>query len=214
MTSVFGTHDLWAFLVASLLLWLTPGPDTMYILARSVVQGRRAGVMSALGIGSGLLIHTLLASFGLSAILATSAWAFAVVKTAGAAYLVYLGVKTLRNRTAPLATQGLIPSSSWRVYREGVVCNTLNPKVAIFFLALLPQFVDPAARLGPMPFLFLGTIFVMGGTLWCLGQALCAAGATRTIRRNPALLRWLERVSGCVYIALGVNLLRSKRQLV
>lgn len=207
-----GTHDLWAFVAASFLLWLTPGPDTMYILARSIAQGRRAGVISALGIGSGLLIHTLLAAFGLSAILATSAWAFVVVKTAGAAYLIYLGLQVLRRKAEPLGASHLSPVGNWRVYRQGVVSNTLNPKVAIFFLALLPQFVDPATGSGPMPFVFLGIIFVVGGTLWSLGQAVCAARATQTIRRNPALLRWLERLSGCVYIALGLNLLRSKAQ--
>ena len=207
---MFGTHDLWAFLTASFLLWLTPGPDTMYILARSIAQGRGAGVMSALGIGSGLLIHTLFAAFGLSAILAASAWAFAAVKTAGAMYLIYLGLQALRKKVRTRAAPDLNPVGGWRVYRQGVVSNTLNPKVAIFFLAFLPQFVDPAAGRGPMPFLFLGAIFVVGGTLWCLGQAVCAASATRTIRRNPALLGWLERLSGCVYIALGLNLLRSK----
>lgn len=209
---MLGTHDLWAFLAASFLLWLTPGPDTMYILTRSISQGRRAGVMSALGIGSGLLIHTLLAAVGLSAILETSAWAFAVVKIAGATYLIYLGLQALRKKIGTLGTPDLSPVGSWRVYRQGVVSNTLNPKVAIFFLALLPQFVDPAAGLGPMPFVFLGAIFVIGGTLWSLGQAVCAASATQTIRRNPALLRWLDRLSGCVYIALGLNLLRSKPQ--
>ncbi len=207
-----GIHDLWVFLAASFLLWLTPGPDTMFILARSIAQGRRAGVMSALGIGSGLLIHTLLAAFGLSAILAASAWAFAAVKTAGAVYLIYLGVQVLRKKVGTLAVPDPSPMGDWRVYRQGVVTNTLNPKVAIFFLAFLPQFVDPAAGRGPMPFLVLGAIFVVGGTLWCLGQAVCAASATRTIRRNPALLGWLERLSGCVYIALGLNLLRSKSQ--
>jgi threonine/homoserine/homoserine lactone efflux protein len=207
-----GIHDLWAFVAASFLLWLTPGPDTMYILARSIAQGRRAGVMSALGIGSGLLIHTLLAAFGLSAILAASAWAFAAVKTAGAVYLIYLGVQALRKKVGTLAAPDLSPMSDWRVYRQGVVSNTLNPKVAIFFLAFLPQFVDTAAGRGPTPFLVLGAIFVVGGTLWCLGQAVCAASATRTIRRNPALLGWLERLSGCVYIALGLNLLRTKAQ--
>ena len=207
-----GIHDLWAFLAASVLLWLTPGPDTMYILARSIAQGRRAGVLSALGIGSGLLIHTLLAAFGLSAILAASAWAFAAVKTAGAVYLIYLGVQALRKKAGTLAAPDLGPMGDWRVYRQGVVTNTLNPKVAIFFLAFLPQFVDPAAGRGPVPFLVLGAIFVVGGTLWCVGQAVCAASATRTIRRNPALLGWLERLSGCVYIALGLNLLRSKSQ--
>jgi threonine/homoserine/homoserine lactone efflux protein len=145
-----GTHDLWTFLAASFLLWLTPGPDTMYILTRSISQGRRAGVMSALGIGSGLLIHTLLAAFGLSAILATSAWAFAVVKTAGAAYLIYLGLQALRTKAGTLGMPNLSPVGNWRVYRQGVVSNTLNPKVAIFFLALLPQFVDPAAGRGEL----------------------------------------------------------------
>lgn len=209
---MFGTHDLWAFLAASFLLWLTPGPDTMYILARSIAQGRRAGVMSALGIGSGLLIHTILAAFGLSAILATSASTFAIVKAAGAAYLIYLGLQALRGKGGRPDTPDLGPVGNRRTYYQGVVSNTLNPKVATFFLALLPQFVDPAAGLGPMPFLFLGAVFVVGGTLWSLGQAVCAASATQTIRRNPALLRWLERLSGCVYIALGLNLLRSKRQ--
>ncbi len=206
---MFGAHDLWAFVAASFLLWLTPGPDTMYILARSIAQGRRAGVMSALGIGSGLLVHTLLAAFGLSAILAASAWAFAAVKTAGAVYLIYLGLQALRKKIGRLDAPSLIPIGSWRVYRQGVVSNTLNP---IFFLAFLPQFVDAAAGDGPIPFLFLGAIFVVGGTLWSIGQAVCAASATRTIRRNPALLGWLERLSGCVYIALGLNLLRSKPQ--
>ncbi len=98
------------------------------------------------------------------------------------------------------------------MYRQGVVSNTLNPKVAIFFLAFLPQFVAPTAGHGPLPFLFLGAIFVVGGTLWSLGQAVCAASATRTIRRHPALLAGLERLSGCIYIALGLNLLRSRPQ--
>src|SRR5215510_10773308 len=127
-----GVHDLWAFLAASFLLWLTPGPDTMYILARSIAQGRRAGLLSALGIGSGILVHTLLAAFGLSAVLATSAWAFAVVKVSGAAYLIYLGLQALRKKIEPLTTPNLSPLSGWRLYRQGVLSNTLNPKVAIF----------------------------------------------------------------------------------
>ena len=181
----------------------------MYILARSIGQGRRAGVMSALGIGSGLLVHTFLAAFGLAAILAASAWAFVAVKTAGAVYLVYLGVQALRKKVVRVDGAHLGPVGNWRVYCQGIVSNTLNPRVAIFFVAFLPQFVDPAAGGGPMPFLLLGALFVVGGTLWSLGQALCAASA-RTIRRNPAVLVCLERLSGCVYIALGLNLLRSR----
>jgi threonine/homoserine/homoserine lactone efflux protein len=209
---MFGTHDLWAFVAASFLLWLTPGPDTMYILARSVAQGRRAGVMSALGISSGILVHTVLAAFGLSSILATSAFAFTVVKTAGAAYLIYLGFRMLRRSAGTIPTPDVRSVSSWRLYWQGVATNTLNPKVAIFFLALLPQFVDRDAGLGSLPFLFLGAVFVVGGTLWSLGQVVCAATATQAIRGNPALVLWLERISGCLYIALGLNLLRSRPQ--
>lgn len=211
---MLGVHDLWTFVAASFLLWITPGPDTMYILARSIGQGRRAGVMSALGIGTGILIHTLLAAFGLSAILAASAWAFAVVKIGGAVYLIFLGIQALRKKAGSLDTPDLEPVSNWRVYRQGVLSNTLNPKVAIFFLAFLPQFVDPAGGRGPMPFLVLGAVWVVGGTLWCLGQAMFAASATQSIRRNPVLKRRLERLAGCVYIALGLNLLRSKTQPV
>jgi threonine/homoserine/homoserine lactone efflux protein len=134
--------------------------------------------MTDLGIGSGLLIHTRFAAFGLSPILGTSAWAFTAVKVAGAAYLIYLGFQALRRKVGSLATPAVSPVSGWWVYRQGVLTNTLNPKVAIFFLAFLPQFVDPAAGFGPMSFLLLGAMFVVGGTLWSLGQAVCAASAT------------------------------------
>jgi threonine/homoserine/homoserine lactone efflux protein len=208
---MLGTHDLPTFLLASFLLWITPGPDTMYILARSIAQGMRAGVLSALGIGCGILVHTALAAFGLSALLATSAAAFQVVKLAGAGYLIYLGVQALR-KPGKLAAPAVDAAAPGRIFRQGVLTNALNPKVAIFFLAFLPQFVDPAAGLGPMPFLLLGGLFVSGGTLWCLFVATGAARATRAIRRNAGLMTRLERLSGCVYIALGLNLLRSSPQ--
>jgi threonine/homoserine/homoserine lactone efflux protein len=207
-----GTHDFWVFLFASFLLWITPGPDTMYILARSIAQGRRAGVLSVLGISSGILVHTVAAAAGLSALLAASAWAFAAVKVAGAAYLIYLGIQALLVRPSSRETAEVKPMSGWQIYRQGFVCNVLNPKVAVFFLAFLPQFVDPAAGLGPLPFLFLGAAFVVGGTIWCLGVALSAAIATRALRQNAGLMTWLQRTSGCVYIALGLHLLRSRPQ--
>jgi threonine/homoserine/homoserine lactone efflux protein len=176
------------------LTWLTPGPDTMYIVARSIAQGRRAGVLSALGIGTGLLVHTLLAAFGLSAILATSALAFTVVKVLGACYLIYLGIRLLLKKRKPSTTPNVTPLSDWLVYRQGVLSNVFNPKVAR----------------GPTPFLVLGAVFVVGGTLWSLGQAVFAASATVAIRQNTIVLAWLERVSGCVYIGLGLNMLRPK----
>lgn len=168
--------------------------------------------MSVLGISSGTLVHTLFAAIGLSAILATSAWAFTTLKLAGAAYLIYLGVQALLKKATAIATPEINAMSSWQIYRQGVVTNVLNPKVAIFFLAFLPQFVYPNAGFGALPFLFLGILFITGGTVWCMMIALFAAIASHTIRGNAEISGWLQRISGCVYIALGLNLLRSKSQ--
>jgi threonine/homoserine/homoserine lactone efflux protein len=207
---MFGLHDLPTFLLASFLLWITPGPDTMFILARSITYGSRVGALSVLGISTGIMVHTAFAAFGLSALLAASAAAFGVVKFAGALYLVFLGIQALRKKSHGLTTPQANTSGLWRIYRQGVTTNVLNPKVAIFFIAFLPQFVYTRRYPGAVPFLLLGGIFVLGGTLWCLGVSLCAAKATRTIRSNPRALVWLERLSGCVYIGLGLNLLRVK----
>ncbi len=209
---MLGTHDWWTFLLASFLLWITPGPDMMYIITRSIAQGRWAGILSSLGTGSGIIVHTLFAAFGLSAILAASAWAFAALKVAGACYLIYLGITTLRKRSGPITGTELPPMSGRQIFRQGFVTNLLNPKVAIFFLAFLPQFVSPDANLGPIPFLVLGATFVTGGTLWCILVAIFASSVTQTIRRSPALLGRLDRAAGCVYIALGLHLLRAKPQ--
>ena len=209
---MFGIHNLSTFLLSSFLLWITPGTDTMYILARSISQGRQAGLISVVGISSGILIHTTFAAFGLSAVLATSAWAFTAVKVAGAAYLIYLGLQTLLMKSQSTSPLEINSMSSWQIYRQGVVTNVLNPKVAIFFLAFLPQFVDPAANLGALPFLLLGFLFVTGGTVWCLLLAGFSAIATAAIRGNGKVSAWLERITGSVYIALGLNLLRSESQ--
>ena len=209
---MLGTHNLSTFLLSSLLLWITPGTDTMYILARSISQGRQAGLISALGISSGILVHTIFAAFGLSAILATSAWAFATIKFAGAAYLIYMGIQAWLRKSKSLATPEINSMGPWQTYRQGIVTNVLNPKVAIFFLAFLPQFVDPTSDFGALPFLLLGVLFVTGGTVWCLILAGFAAVATSTVRGNEKISAWLERVTGGVYIALGLNLLRSKSQ--
>jgi threonine/homoserine/homoserine lactone efflux protein len=209
---MIGTHDLPSFLVASFLLWITPGPDTMFILARSIALGSRGGALSVLGISTGILIHTALAAFGLSALLATSAVAFGLLKLAGALYLIFLGIQALKRKPHGMTTPSVDATGPWRIYRQGVTTNVLNPKIAIFFLAFLPQFVDARTYPGPAPFLLLGGMFVLGGTLWCLGVALCAAKATQAIRNNPQAMVWLERLSGCVYIGLGLNLIRAKPQ--
>ncbi|MEY2529861.1 MAG: hypothetical protein QOJ05_1951, partial [Verrucomicrobiota bacterium] len=143
---MFGIHDFALFLTTGILLNLTPGPDTVYILGRSIAQGRRAGVASALGISVGSIFHTGAAALGLSAFLATSAWAFTAVKLAGAAYLIFLGVRALLERNQDLSIPAHFKQKDpAAAFRQGILTNVLNPKVALFFLAFLPQFIDANA---------------------------------------------------------------------
>ena len=209
---MFGTQHFWLFVVSGLLLNLTPGQDTLYIVTRSVAQGRAAGLWSVLGISSGSIVHTLAAAFGLSAILATSARAFVAVKLAGAAYLVYLGMRMLFERRHAENGPAAVPPAerAWDVYRAGLLTNLLNPKVALFFLAFLPQFVAPDAAGHVAPFLFLGAVFVVNGTLWCLVLVLCASALSARLRGNPAGTRRLSRATGAIFVGLGARLALSK----
>ena len=210
---MFGTEHLWLFVVSGLLLNVTPGQDTLYIVTRSVAQGRAAGLWSVLGISSGSVLHTLAAAFGLSAILATSAQAFLVVKFVGAGYLVYLGVKMLLERpaaVAPGADAPLQPESAWAIYRAGLLTNVLNPKVALFFLAFLPQFVAADASSRVAAFLFLGAVFIVNGTLWCLVLVLAASALSGRLRRNASGARRLRQATGAVFVGLGARLALSK----
>lgn len=203
---MLGTHDLWLFIVSGLLLNVTPGADSLYIATRSVTQGVRAGIAAALGIGTGCCVHTLAAALGLSAILATSALAFSVVKFAGAAYLVYIGISLLRSRPTAVPDLRAMPPVPWLVvFYQGFLTNVLNPKVALFFLAFMPQFIDPGATHKALAFLFLGAIFNINGTLWCLFLAwvTARAGALGIGRRAAA---WLRRSVGAVFVLLGVRL--------
>ena len=203
-------HDLWLFLSASFLLWITPGPDTMYILARTISQGRVAGLLSVFGVSAGILAHTLFAAIGLSAILATSALAFTAVKFIGAAYLIYLGIQALRSHRKLTDSSGMSAQSRSQLFYQGFLTNLLNPKIAIFFLAFLPQFVAPGSNNGTSIFLFLGGIFVLGGTLWCLLLVAFASSFTGAARSNARLSGAVGKVTGFLYIGLGLNLLRAK----
>ena len=209
---MLGTRHLWLFVVSGLLLNITPGQDTLYIVGRTLAQGRRAGLLSVFGISSGSVIHTLAAAFGLSAILATSATAFTVVKLAGAGYLVYLGMKLLLERPAPAVGPDLaaVAASDWSVYRAGLLTNVLNPKVALFFMAFLPQFVAPDAGARLLPFLFLGAVFVFNGTLWCLVLVWTAAAMSRRLQRSTSWGLALKRASGALFVGLGARLALSK----
>jgi|ERR1051326_1601638 RhtB (resistance to homoserine/threonine) family protein len=208
---MFGIHDFGLFLAAGILLNLTPGPDTVYILGRSVAQGREAGVASALGISLGSISHTCAAALGLSAILATSAVAFGAIKLLGGAYLIFLGIKMLLDRRRQLS----LPSNFRRhttiaAFRQGILTNILNPKVALFFLAFLPQFIDPASNMKIAAFLTLGLTFVTTGSIWCLILAWFASALSERLRANGTIAQWMNRATGALFVFLGLRLATAK----
>jgi RhtB (resistance to homoserine/threonine) family protein len=208
---MFGIHDFGLFLAAGILLNLTPGPDTAYILGRSIAQGREAGISSALGICVGSIFHTCAAALGLSAILATSAFAFVAIKLLGGAYLIFLGIKMLLDRRKHLS----LPTNFRRrtiaaAFRQGVFTNVLNPKVALFFLAFLPQFIDPASNMKVLAFLSLGLTFVTTGTIWCLVLAWFASVFSERVRGNETIEQWLNRAAGALFVFLGLRLASAK----
>jgi threonine/homoserine/homoserine lactone efflux protein len=195
-------------MLASLALAVVPGPAVLYIVTQSVDQGRAAGVVSALGIAVGGLVHATAATLGLSALLASSATAFAIVKYAGAAYLVVLGVLRLLRRDDP-EVEGRVTRARKRLFRDGVVVNVLNPKTALFFLAFLPQFVDPEGTVAAAQIFVLGLIFVsiafLSDSLWAL-TAGTLGGVLKRSRVYLGVRRW---VSGTVFVALGLSAART-----
>lgn len=204
---MFGIQDLALFMVAGWILIITPGPDTAYIIGRGVQLGWRGGFAAALGIGSGCLVHVFGAALGLSAIIATSSMAFTVVKLIGAAYLIYIGIKMLLSRGSTLNVETTDKVVTLReVFWQGALTNILNPKVALFFLAFLPQFVAADAASKPLAFLTLGLIFVVNGTLYCLGVAAFAAKVGGLLKRSQNALKWIDRALGGLFVALGVRL--------
>jgi threonine/homoserine/homoserine lactone efflux protein len=206
---VFGTHDLWLFVLSGLLLNITPGPDTLYIVGRSSDQGPRAGTVAALGIGSGILVHICAGALGLSALLAASATAFSTVKLIGAAYLVYVGISLIRSKTStrspPVAAENRAPSLRG-VFFQGFLTNVLNPKVALFFLAFLPQFVLSDAPSKPLAFLFLGAIFDFNGTVWNLLIVWSTARLTRRLGAGDIFKKWFNRCVGSLFVFVGLRL--------
>jgi threonine/homoserine/homoserine lactone efflux protein len=201
------------FVAASLALIATPGPDMIYVLTRGVAQGRRAALVSACGVCSGLAVHTSFAAIGLSALLARSAVAFSVVKYAGTAYLIYLGIKTLSSKE-PLAiseekrqTTGL-----GGAFLQGVVSNVLNPKVALFFLAFLPQFVSPDAGSAVGQMLVLGAVFAMLGLLFLTLVAYFSGSLGERLGGSPRFASALRWLSGSILVGLGLRLALPERR--
>ncbi len=204
---MFGTHDLWLFVVSGFVLNITPGPDNIYIAARSLQQGWRAGLVASLGIGCGVFVHVLAAALGLAALLAASATAFLLVKLVGAVYLLWLGIGLLRTKggaQGESSTQLSLPL--WRVFRQGFISNALNPKVALFFLAFVPQFISHEADSKMLAFIFLGVIFDLNSMVWCAALAWFSAKAGRRLRQSQGWSRWLNRGVGGMFVLLGVRL--------
>ena len=216
---MFGIENYLGFILAAILLNLTPGTDSMYIITRSMAQGQTAGFYSVLGITSGILVHTLLASLGLSVLLANSPTAFMIVKYIGASYLCYLGFKMLTSKQQPLIADSLSEdkqlataksTNHWQIYQQGVLTNVFNPKVALFFLAFFPQFIDSSYAHGMLSFLILGLTFATTGFIWCSCLALLASLLSKNLRENPSIEIVLNKISGVVFIGLGIKLLTDK----
>ncbi len=202
---MISTETLVLFCVTAFALIITPGPNQIYIIARSTSQGRRVGFLSVLGVESGTLVHVIAASLGLSALLASSALAFGVVKYAGAAYLIYLGIRTwLSDSDTPERAAPELDSGA-RVLVQGMLTNVLNPKVALFFLAFLPQFVNVSRGHVAEQMLILGAVFTLMGLGVDLVVAFLASSAGDWLRRKPAARRVQKWVTGGVYISLGLG---------
>src|SRR5687768_12195575 len=202
------TNTLLLFMTAALALNVTPGPDMLYVVARSVGEGRAAGIVSSLGIAAGSLVHTLAVALGLAGLLRAVPVAFEIVKWTGAAYLVWLGVRALRAPTGESTRAHVAPASRGAIFWQGMLTNVLNPKVALFFLAFLPQFVDPARGNPALQVVALGLLFDLSGTTVNLVVALLASRVARWgeatadgQRSRRAIM--LRRLTGAIFIALG-----------
>lgn len=204
---MFGIHDIILFILSGLLLNVIPGQDVLYIVSRSASLGWRHGILAALGVGAGCFVHVASAALGLSAILATSATAFTVVKMAGAAYLVWVGIAMWRSpKTDPEQTAEPVKISRRKVFSQGFLTNALNPKVALFFLAFLPQFVAVDAPSKPLAFLVLGIVFTVNGTLVNFIYAWSSARVAGMIKGGGRYTHWIKRAAGTIFLGLGIKL--------
>ncbi len=203
------------FLLTGILLNLTPGNDTIFILTKSIGQGKKAGIVSALGIGTGSIIHTILAAFGLSIIIAKSILLFNIIKYAGVVYLLYIGFKMLTDKkqlNTDTTTTENKSAEYLKIYRDGIFTNVLNPKVALFFIAFLPQFIDPTLKNTVLPFITLGITFITTGTIWCLILATFASTIFAKIKNNKEVSTYINRICGMALIGLGIKVALTDRK--
>lgn len=208
---MFGIENYSIFIISSIILSVTPGSDTFYVLGNSISSGRKVGVMSALGTSTGCILHTVMAALGLSVILAKSAIAFNIVKYLGAVYLIFLGIRTLMSKTSLLAKENKNEKKSIRqIFLQGAMIDVLNPKVALFFLAFLPQFINPNTSYGIIPFLLLGFTYIIVATIWCIILAIFSSSISRKLSEIKGMHGFVNKFTGIIFIGLGLNLLTAK----
>ncbi|MEE1675820.1 LysE family translocator [Agarivorans aestuarii] len=212
---MLGINEIWLFVVSGILLNLIPGPDSLYVMARSASQGFKAGSVAALGIGAGTFVHIGAAAFGLSAILASSAAAFTVVKVIGCVYLLYMGLSMALAKNKPAASMSLANGKDAgakysKIFRQGFLTNSLNPKVALFFLAFVPQFIDAAEPNKALAFVVLGLVFNMNAIVWSHILAWLSASISGRVQASDKLKCWLNRGLGGLFSAFGIRLAFSE----
>ena len=206
-------ENFWLFVFTALLLNLTPGNDMLFVIARSSSQGSKAGIISSLGIMAGCMVHVIAAVAGLSAIIAKSAVAFDIIKYVGAAYLIYLGIQSLLDKNKTLRLNMTVSKLSYRkIFWQGVITNVLNPKVALFFLAFLPQFINVKSGSAIWQILFLGVWFNIGGTLVNIIVSLLFGKIGQWLGKSPNFIEWQKRITGGILIALGIKVALSSRK--
>lgn len=207
-----GIENFLAFLLTALFFVMTPGLDTVFILNKSITQGRKAGFYASLGINSGVLVHTVFAALGLSILIAQSAMAFSLIKYLGAAYLIYLGISNfISKKEKSMGKPSVVGKPSKKQsFIAGLVTNTFNPKVALFFLAFFPQFINPNELNNPIPFVFLGVSYAIIGIVWCLTLTYFSGTFSKKLMANPKANGWIDIIAGVVFIAMGLTVALDK----
>lgn len=198
------------FLITVLIICITPGIDMMFILNRSISQGRDAGIYSALGVSVGAVVHTILSGLGLSVILQTSVVLFTIIKIVGAVYLIYLGIQMFISKQSSISIKKTVYQSRRKLFVQGVITNVTNPKVALFFISFIPQFISVDNQYGPIPFLILGSIFAVMGAITSFIIAIFSSSLTTKLRDNIVAEKIINKISGAVFVILGISLFGTK----
>jgi threonine/homoserine/homoserine lactone efflux protein len=210
---MLGIENLGAFILTAIIVVITPGVDTIMVLTRSISKGKSSGLYSALGVSLGLLVHTCAASFGLSQILSKSAIAFSIVKYIGAAYLIYLGYRSFTDKSEQVEikmTDTKVVGMK-QMFFTALLSDILNPKIALFFLAFLPQFINSDEINNPVPYLFLGLIIFFITLIWCSFLALAGSNVAKIFNKNKNIESWMNKTSGVVFVLLGLKIALTKK---